>query len=118
MNMVNNVDLNQIRQDLEERRATLLARLGRENAREGAPTVNNPDKSDLAQDYVRRDRDTALIEHMEDTLREIDSALHKLDEGTYGKCARCGKPIAPERLEALPYAELCIQCQELLERRY
>ncbi|MGW8252061.1 MAG: TraR/DksA family transcriptional regulator [Anaerolineales bacterium] len=116
--MENNIDFNKFRQDLQERRATLLARLGRETEPEGAPTVTNPDKSDLAQDYVRRDRDTALIEQMEDTLREIETALQKLDEGTYGRCARCGKPIAPERLEALPYAELCIECQELLERRY
>lgn len=115
--MTLNLDLNKIRQSLEEKRASILARLGRDAERQNALTVANPDKSDLAQDYVRRDRSTALEEQMEDTLREIETALQNLDEGTYGKCARCGKEIAPERLEALPYAALCIQCQQLLERK-
>lgn len=116
--MADNLDLNEIRAKLQERRTTLLVRLGSEAGGEGTPDVYNPDKSDLAQEYVRRDRDTALIEHMEESLEQVEAALNRLDEGSYGKCTRCGREIAAERLEALPYAELCIQCQKLLERNY
>ena len=46
-------------------------------------------------------------------LAAIDKALAKIEDGTYGTCERCGKPIGAERLEALPYAELCIDCKRL-----
>jgi DnaK suppressor protein len=52
-------------------------------------------------------------------LAEVEHALVKFDEGTYGICDNCGKEIAPERLEALPQAALCIKCkgrQESLRR--
>jgi DnaK suppressor protein len=49
-------------------------------------------------------------------LASIDSALARLDEGTYGRCERCGRPISEERLEALPYATRCIECKRLEER--
>jgi RNA polymerase-binding transcription factor DksA len=42
-------------------------------------------------------------------LDAIDAALGRIDEGTYGRCERCGGPIEPERLEALPWATLCIE---------
>ncbi len=43
-------------------------------------------------------------------LRGVERALAKLDEGTYGVCDSCGEPIAPERLEAIPWAVLCMTC--------
>ena len=48
--------------------------------------------------------------------RQIEAALQRLDAGTYGVCERCGQPIPPRRLEALPYATLCVACQALEER--
>ena len=45
-------------------------------------------------------------------LEQVNDALRKIDDGTYGLCDRCHKPIAPGRLEALPYATLCIECAE------
>jgi DnaK suppressor protein len=48
---------------------------------------------------------------LEDQLAEVNKALERIEEGTYGICTNCGKNILPERLEALPYAELCIDCQ-------
>ena len=47
----------------------------------------------------------------EETLEEIDAALKRLDDGTYGICVDCSGPIASERLEALPTAARCLQCQ-------
>jgi DnaK suppressor protein len=48
-------------------------------------------------------------------LKEVVIALRKLDDGTFGGCERCGEPIADKRLEALPFARYCIDCQRLVE---
>jgi RNA polymerase-binding protein DksA len=51
------------------------------------------------------------LAHNEDTiLGQIDAALHKIEDGTFGKCDSCGKDIARDRLKALPYAPMCIEC--------
>ena len=50
---------------------------------------------------------------MREQLAEVKAALAKFEDGTYGKCEECGKPIAPERLEAVPYAKLCVDCKAL-----
>ena len=49
-------------------------------------------------------------------LKEVLTALQKLDEGGFGECERCGEPIAEKRLEALPFARYCIDCQRLVEQ--
>ena len=48
-------------------------------------------------------------------LKEVVSALQKLDEGNFGDCERCGEAIAEKRLEALPFARYCIECQRAIE---
>lgn len=52
----------------------------------------------------------ALGQHDLDELRRIDAALDRIEQGTYGTCARCGEPISAERLEAVPTAPLCRTC--------
>src|SRR5207247_1162395 len=52
----------------------------------------------------------ALAAKLRETLGEVEHALAKLDEGKYGRCENCGKPIQPARLEAMPAARLCIDC--------
>ncbi len=49
-------------------------------------------------------------------LKEVVTALRKLDEGGFGECERCGEPIAEKRLEALPFARHCIGCQRAIEQ--
>jgi len=49
-------------------------------------------------------------------LAQIDTALERIQDGSFGTCAKCGKPIAEERLEARPWASLCIDCQREAER--
>ena len=49
-------------------------------------------------------------------LAEIDRALERIEDGTYGTCTRCGKPIEPDRLEVIPYATLCIEDKRRDER--
>lgn len=59
----------------------------------------------------------ALGLHQQTLVAEIDSALQRLDDGTYGTCTECGGDIAPERLEALPWASTCIDCKAKAESR-
>jgi DnaK suppressor protein len=68
---------------------------------------------DTATVTYDREMDYTLEDNSETVLAAIEKALTKIEVGTYGVCERCGKPIAPERLEALPYAELCIDCKRL-----
>jgi len=63
-----------------------------------------------------REMDYSLEENSGHVLAAIDEALTRIGGGTFGTCARCGKPIAEERLEAMPYATKCIDCKRLEER--
>jgi DnaK suppressor protein len=60
---------------------------------------------------VERERDLALSAQALASIDEIDRALEKIDAGTYGVCEKCGTNIPRERLRALPYAALCVQCK-------
>jgi DnaK suppressor protein len=69
-----------------------------------------------ASQVFEQQRDLALREKDEQHLEAVDAALARLDAGTFGSCIRCGRPIAPERLEALPWAAHCIDCQRIVGR--
>ena len=73
--------------------------------------------ADSATETYMRELDNGLEENAEHLLAEIEAALGRIDDGTYGLCVNCGKPIAEERLEALPYATLCIDDKRAQERR-
>jgi RNA polymerase-binding transcription factor DksA len=60
---------------------------------------------------VERERDLALSAQARAAVEEIDEALGRIEDGTYGVCAQCGKSIPKERLRALPQAKLCVQCK-------
>lgn len=60
---------------------------------------------------VERERDLALSAQAMASIEEIDRALARIDQGTYGTCERCREPIPEERLEALPHASLCVRCK-------
>ncbi|MER3406230.1 MAG: hypothetical protein C4289_14605 [Chloroflexota bacterium] len=103
--------------DLERQRQRLLEeeqRLERELEafRPGSPLTPGADVDvwEHAVDNHLADEGSELYE------REKTLSLEKLDAGTYGICDNCGRPIAPERLEALPHATLCIQCRAALDR--
>jgi DnaK suppressor protein len=63
-----------------------------------------------------RELDYTLEENATRALRAIDAALARIEDGTYGTCVRCGQPIAPARLEAIPWATLCIDDKRKDER--
>jgi RNA polymerase-binding protein DksA len=72
--------------------------------------VHDQHIGDVATAMHDRELDYTLADNEEQLLEEIDAALGRIDDGTYGICTNCGKPIAEERLEALPWASLCIDC--------
>jgi RNA polymerase-binding protein DksA len=65
---------------------------------------------------VDREIDYTLEENSENVLLSIDGALDRIQAGTYGTCINCGKPIAEDRLAAIPWATHCIDCKRLEER--
>jgi RNA polymerase-binding protein DksA len=75
--------------------------------------INHP--GDHATQTFERGKDMALNENIDGMLNRIDEALAKIEAGTFGTCDRCGKAIPPARLEALPYATLCVDCQARVE---
>ena len=72
--------------------------------------------ADSATDTYLRELDEGLEETAGHVLVEIDEALARIEDGTYGRCSACGRPIGEERLEAVPYATLCIDDKRAIER--
>jgi RNA polymerase-binding protein DksA len=83
----------------------------------GEETAYDNHLADTATETYGRELDYTLEENSEHVLADIDAALKRIEEGTYGICTNCGEPIAVERLEALPWATLCIDCKRDRERR-
>jgi RNA polymerase-binding protein DksA len=71
---------------------------------------------DTASVTLDREIDYTLEENEGRVLAAIDAALERIDEGTFGICRTCGKPIGEDRLEALPYSTQCIDCKRREER--
>jgi len=69
------------------------------------------EQGELATEIVEAEKGLILETHVRDQLAEVEHALHKFDQGTYGLCDICGQAIEPARLEALPQANLCLSCK-------
>jgi DnaK suppressor protein len=115
--MIAEPDLEQIRADLEAKRAELLEQLGEEEDELRAAPGENPDRSSLAQRYADRQLNLAFHDQATEQLEQVVRALKKLDEEEYGSCENCGEMIAAARLEALPHAVYCVECQGEMDRR-
>jgi DnaK suppressor protein len=81
-----------------------------EERREGSPFGKREEE---ATETLELEKRLALENRVRQELAKIDHAAHKLEEGTYGLCDMCGKPIDPARLEALPTASTCMTCKAL-----
>ena len=79
--------------------------------------VDSGDEADVASDAVDRTLLDSLSAQDAQRLRLIDNALDRIRQGKYGLCAKCGKEIPQARLEALPYALMCVACASAEERR-
>jgi RNA polymerase-binding protein DksA len=99
---------------LEIERGRLLDELADQVTAPDAMTYGS--QAAAATQVFEQQRDLALRDRAERALADVDAAIARLAEGTYGACTGCGRPISPERLEALPWAAHCIDCQRELGR--
>ncbi|GBD36420.1 General stress protein 16O [bacterium HR36] len=70
---------------------------------------------DVGFDYYSQEVSLELLQNEREALWEIEEALSRINQGTYGQCEQCGEPIAKERLELLPYTRYCINCARQME---
>jgi len=97
------------RAQLEAERDSLRAQLD-EMGFGGSGLNYDSNFADSSQVTAERGEAEALASTLKETLEEVEHALTKLDDGTFGVCEECGKPINPARLEAMPAARCCIDC--------
>ena len=105
------------REWLEDQRARLLSELsGTESAMDEAERPGlGTHMADSATEVFEQAKNLAVHQRLHSTLELVEKALGKMDKGVYGCCERCGEPIDPARLKALPYAALCMACQARAE---
>ena len=100
---------------LREKASELRRRMSAEQAAAVVSRLEDPsDSGDLSQqsheEWLFLNRN-----NLEKTLlREVEEALRRVQDGTYGICQECEEPISPKRLQALPWAKFCVRCQEML----
>jgi RNA polymerase-binding protein DksA len=117
---------NELHEELVAERARIeneIANLTKEGVRADVFLMDEQDQvdqhpADDASELFEREKNLTVKRTLEISLREVTDALQKFDQGTYGLCETCGKPIAEKRLRALPRATHCIECQTKLERQY
>jgi DnaK suppressor protein len=109
-------NFNILRSRLEAERKRLIEELEQQKAsasstderREGSPFGKREEE---ATETLELEKRLALEKRINEQLADVEHALHKFEEGTYGLCDSCGQQIDPARLEALPQASLCMQCK-------
>ena len=120
------METDQARQRLDDERARLegvRATFADENLSDESETDSlselssyDQHQADVGTETFEREKDLSILERVESELVDIEYALRRLDEGTYGTCEACGKPIDADRLEAMPATRLCLDDQAVAER--
>jgi len=117
------INLEQIKKRLEAKRAELQESIkglteahpepvGAIEASEGSQ-----DFEEIAVDFLETQQEQSLLVNEQALLTEVERALERIEQGTYGKCVDCGQPIPERRLEAIPWAARDVKCEEKLEQR-
>lgn len=106
-------ELNSFRAVLNAKQHEATRTLGR---REGLTIERTPDALDEVQFAAARELSTRNLERESTILREVRAALHRIADGSYGVCLHCEEEISQKRLTAMPWATLCIACQEQSDR--
>ncbi len=118
-----NLDMTKFKERLEEERAKLRAELQRIDDRTAGRDRLNSDVAsedfdepggDAAQETLERSQSMAIGESLRDMLDNVETALRKIDAGSYGVCDSCGKEIPKARLEIMPAATMCTACRARL----
>jgi RNA polymerase-binding transcription factor DksA len=118
------MELDHARQRLEEERTRLsevregFEGLHAESEADSLAELSHLDQhpADVGSETFEREKDLSILETVEAELADIEHAMRRIDEGTYGTCEACGKPIGDDRLEALPAARFCVEDQSAAER--
>ena len=106
-------DTNKYRTILEERQAELAGIL---RNRDAITIEKSPDALDEVQNAAERELAIRNLDRESNLLRNVRSALRRIDEGTYGVCVHCEEDISPKRIAAVPWTPFCIDCQEQHDR--
>jgi DnaK suppressor protein len=118
-------ELRDLRTQLQEERTELERQMAEiEEGSFGTPQSElSGDVASFDEEYAdagtatfERERDLSLSNNIRDLIEKIDKALERIEDGTYGLCERCGRPIEKARIKALPYASLCIKDKQAEER--
>jgi DnaK suppressor protein len=104
------------RDELQEEYDQTLAELA-ELQRDRLTDSAGDDQADTGTKTFEREQEITLANGILERITQVERALERLDEGSYGWCERCGNPIPVERLAAFPSATLCVTCKQLEERR-
>ncbi len=110
---MNQTELNKYRAVLEAKQAELSAGL---RNREDIAIEKTPDALDEVQLAGERELAIRNLDRESNLLRNVKSALARINDGSYGVCMHCEEDIKPKRLEAVPWAKFCIKCQEAADR--
>jgi len=121
------MDADEARRRLEAERARLtevkndfdVDNLTDESEDENLSELSSVDQhqADVGTETFEREKDLSILEQIEAELADVEHALKRLDDGTYGTCEVDGKPIPEERLEAMPAARFCLEHQAEAERQ-
>lgn len=106
-------EMNKYREILEAK-LTELAQVLRN--RDGITIEKSPDALDEVQNAAERELAIRNLDRESNLFRNVRAALHRMDEGTYGVCLHCEEDISLKRLNAVPWAPFCIQCQEIADK--
>ena len=113
--------VDRLRERLETERGEVRKQLDDLGARPDAEGIEDPELdegfADAGQAAAERANLLTLVRSLRDTLRDVEQALGRMEDGTYGLCERCGQPIADERLVALPAVRLCMDCKRQARSR-
>lgn len=110
-----------LREMLVKKKQEIQARITeelREKMAEDITSTLGPvlDEGDLSTLDLQRDLDYRLLTMSTETLKNVEYALERLEQGTYGTCEECGQEIKKKRLQALPFARYCVDCQREKEK--
>jgi RNA polymerase-binding transcription factor len=115
-------DIPQFKAALLSKRAALVGdsnHLEEEAVRKGkddAATLDISNFADLGSDTYEQEFDLTMLENQGETLRAVDEALKRIEDGNFGVCDMCKKPMKKGRLQAMPHARFCVSCQNEKEQ--
>jgi DnaK suppressor protein len=117
------LDLQAMKQRLQEKKKALQRQIG--GLTEAYPEPVSPteasegpqDTEETAVDFLETQQEQSILVNEQALLTEVEQALKRIEDGTYGRCVECGQPIPEKRLQAIPWAARCIKDEQRLEQQ-